>query len=81
MDCPGCGIQRSFIALLRGELWNSLQFYPALLPMLGLLLFTAFHFIYRFSFGAKVIIGLQLIVVTLVTSQYLYKIFNHQIFH
>lgn len=81
MDCPGCGLQRSFIALLKGDLWHSFQLYPALLPMLGLLAFTSFHFIYKFSFGTKVIIGLQIIVVTLITSQYLYKIFHHQIFH
>jgi uncharacterized protein DUF2752 len=40
--CPGCGMQRSFIALLRGDLLQSLQYHPALLPLLltSLLLFV-----------------------------------------
>lgn len=33
-DCPGCGIQRAFIALLKGDLLGSLQLYPALIPLL-----------------------------------------------
>ncbi len=81
MDCPGCGLQRSFIALLKGELFNSLQLYPALLPILGLILFTLSHFIFKFSFGAKIIIGIQIIVVIIITTHYIYKIFHHQIFH
>lgn len=34
LDCPGCGMQRSFIALLRGDLVESFSLYPALLPLL-----------------------------------------------
>lgn len=34
VDCPGCGFQRSFIALLKGNISQSFKFYPALIPML-----------------------------------------------
>jgi hypothetical protein len=37
-DCPGCGFQRSFIELLKGNLGESFRLYPPLLPIL--LLFT-----------------------------------------
>lgn len=33
-DCPGCGFQRSFLALLRGNLQESLHLYPATIPLL-----------------------------------------------
>ncbi|WP_246001891.1 DUF2752 domain-containing protein [Mucilaginibacter gracilis] len=33
-DCPGCGFQRSLIALLKGDVINSFYLYPATLPIL-----------------------------------------------
>jgi len=33
-DCPGCGFQRSFVALLKGDLQGSLHLYPATIPIL-----------------------------------------------
>ncbi len=33
-DCPGCGLQRSCIALLKGNAVESFKMYPALIPML-----------------------------------------------
>ncbi|MDB5130365.1 MAG: hypothetical protein JWR02_114, partial [Mucilaginibacter sp.] len=34
IDCPGCGFQRSVIALIQGNLHQSLQLYPAAIPLL-----------------------------------------------
>ena len=34
MECPGCGMQRSLIALLKGNLMESLQYHAALIPFL-----------------------------------------------
>ncbi len=33
-DCPGCGMQRAFISLLKGNLSESLHYHPALIPFL-----------------------------------------------
>jgi hypothetical protein len=33
-DCPGCGMQRAFIALLKGDLATSLSYHPALIPFI-----------------------------------------------
>lgn len=41
VDCPGCGMQRSFIELMKGNIADSLLLYPALIPtmlMIGLLI-------------------------------------------
>lgn len=54
-DCPGCGMQRSFIELLKGNLTESFQLYPALLPTLFTLSFTGLHLIFKFRNGASVI--------------------------
>lgn len=34
IDCPGCGFQRSVIALLNGNLHQSLRLYPSTIPLL-----------------------------------------------
>ena len=34
-DCPGCGFQRSLIALMEGRFLDSIQIYPATLLMLA----------------------------------------------
>ncbi|MDQ3048580.1 MAG: DUF2752 domain-containing protein [Bacteroidota bacterium] len=55
LDCPGCGMQRSFIELMKGNLYESFVFYPALIPVLFTLLFTFAHLIFSFRNGAAVI--------------------------
>ncbi|WP_183564473.1 DUF2752 domain-containing protein [Mucilaginibacter sp. SP1R1] len=39
IDCPGCGFQRSLIALLQGDIQQSFALYP---PTIPLLLFFAY---------------------------------------
>jgi hypothetical protein len=34
IDCPGCGFQRSVLALLQGDLHKSFQFYPPAIPLI-----------------------------------------------
>jgi hypothetical protein len=48
VDCPGCGFQRSVLALIEGNFKNSLYLYPATIPLLVtaiyLLLDAKYHF-------------------------------------
>lgn len=80
MQCMGCGMQRSAIALLKGDFTGSLILYPALIPLLSLCVFTVAHLIFRFSAGARIIMFLQIMVVTIMLVHYFYKIFTSQIF-
>lgn len=47
----GCGMQRSFILLLKGDVVDSFQMYPALIPIIGMLLFLIIHIKFKFENG------------------------------
>ena len=34
LDCPGCGFQRSVLALFKGDIQQSFSFYPPTIPLL-----------------------------------------------
>lgn len=44
IDCPGCGFQRSLLALFKGNLNDSLHMYPATVPFLLTVLFVLFSY-------------------------------------
>lgn len=79
MECPGCGMQRSFIALLKGHLAESLFLHPATVPMLALIIYAVYHLLTRRPNGAKIIVILQLTVALLTFVFYIYKISTRQI--
>lgn len=55
IDCPGCGIQRSFIEFLKGNYLLSFNFYPALLPVIFTLSLTGVHLYFKLTNGAAFI--------------------------
>ena len=74
IDCPGCGMQRSFIALLKGDLAGSLSLHPATILILVMFLFTALHIRFKFRHGATVIIFLYATIAIITLIFYIYKI-------
>jgi len=78
-DCPGCGLQRSIITLLEGDLVKSVQLYPATIPILFCLIFTALHLKFKFKFGPEIIKGAYILSSLIIVVSYIYKIFTHQI--
>jgi hypothetical protein len=79
IECPGCGFQRSVIALFRGDIRTSLELYPATIPLLFLIGYVALHVKYDFRHGATVIKYLYLGVATIVLVFYIYKVLNHKL--
>ncbi|CAN5389605.1 hypothetical protein BH10BAC1_BH10BAC1_09210 [soil metagenome] len=72
-DCPGCGMQRAFIELLKGNLVISIHLYPALIPTIFTLLFTVAHLILKFKNGASIIKYSFVSTVAIVLISYILK--------
>lgn len=79
IDCPGCGIQRSFVALMKGDVVESLKFYPATVPILLLVVFTGIHLKFDLKNGAFFIKLLYIAITLIIVINYTYKIFTHQL--
>ena len=73
IDCPGCGFQRSVVALLQGHLNTSLHLYPATIPILTIGLFTVVDT--RLGFDEKGYLKKTLYIGTaaLITGAYILK--------
>jgi hypothetical protein len=74
-DCPGCGMQRSFIELLKGNFKESFYLYPALFPAFVTLGLTTLHLKFKFKNGADYIKYSFLFTVTVVVTNYMLKMF------
>ncbi len=80
IECPGCGMQRSLVALLRGDWAGSFSLYPALLPILFTFIFLPLHLKFKFRHGAKVLQWLFIFSIAIVVFNYIYKIVNGKIY-
>ncbi|MGB9745690.1 MAG: DUF2752 domain-containing protein [Bacteroidales bacterium] len=72
IPCPGCGMQRAFAELLRGHIFESIRLYPALIPLLFLLVFLILHIVFRFRNGAAIIKYSFIGTAGIVIFQYIY---------
>lgn len=77
IDCFGCGMQRSFIELLKGNLVESFYLYPALIPMILMLLFLIVHLIFKFENGGTWLKYIFIFVVAIVVINFIFKLINH----
>jgi hypothetical protein len=73
-ECPGCGTQRAFIELLRGNVINSIAIFPALIPSLILIALLAVHLVFKLRHGALYIKILFIINVIIMVLNYIYKL-------
>ena len=72
--CPGCGMQRSILALLQGRVVESISLYPALIPILLMLIYLGLHLTYKYEHGAKRLVQIFITVSLIIVTSYVYKI-------
>jgi len=74
IDCFGCGMQRSIVALLNGNFSESFYMYPALIPMLFMFLFLIAHLVLKFKNGATWLKYNFILVVSIVVISFILKL-------
>lgn len=75
IDCMGCGLQRSFVFLLKGKLIEAFLMYPAIYPMIFLFVFIIFDCFYKINNGEKIKLGLAILTLFTVVTSYIFKLF------
>lgn len=72
-DCLGCGAQRAFILVLRGDFLSAFKMYPAIYTLLLLLLFLIVNLFKKFKGDWYVKAGLILVNAVVIIVAYFYK--------
>lgn len=76
-DCPSCGLQRSIIYLLKGDIWASLQIFPSIFPFLFIWMLLPIHLIFKLKYGAFFIKNLAIISGVIMFIHFIYKILKY----
>ena len=72
-DCLGCGAQRAFVLVFKGEFMAAFKMFPAIYPILLLLLFLIVNLFFKFKGDWYVKAGLIIFSAITVVAAYLYK--------
>lgn len=77
-DCPGCGFQRSVVALLNGDFAQSFQLYPPTIPFLLSLVLGIGAWVFKFNQNSKWLKAMYFFTGFVVFVSYIYKmLFQH----
>src|SRR3954470_21884809 len=76
IDCPGCGMTRAFIALLKGDLSGSLHYHPGLIPFLLTLIVLLLQLKIKHPRGGFLIMWLFIATSGITLINFLLKLFT-----
>ena len=68
VDCLGCGMQRSFVLLMKGEFVEAFRMYPAIYTLVILGLFVLIHMKKQFKNGKRIIVTLAILNLGIILS-------------
>ncbi|RNL90648.1 DUF2752 domain-containing protein [Sinomicrobium pectinilyticum] len=76
IDCPGCGFQRSFMALLQGDIQKSVELYPATIPLLLLFAVAFWHKKFAPERGSTIFKILFFLTGSIIAISYILKMYR-----
>ncbi len=76
MDCPGCGLQRSLVHLFSGEFAEAFHIYPAIYPMVLLLIAVGVGQFVKLKFDFLIKVALGILTAVVIVVNYILKLNN-----
>lgn len=75
IDCPGCGTQRAFVMVCKGDFVEAFYMFPAIYTTILFFIFVALHFLDKSRNYTKFIIIFAIVNGIIMLSAYLGKLF------
>lgn len=79
IDCPGCGLQRGSLELLKGNFSASWQVYPPATIIITTIIFLLLHLVFKFRHGAAILKYLYIVAAITIIFNYISKFFSNQL--
>ena len=73
-DCPGCGLQRSIMLLIQGDLVAAFYMYPAIFALIPLALVLITNKFFNYKYANHLIITLSISSVAMILINYIFKL-------
>ncbi len=73
IECPGCGMQRSFISLLKGNFFESLNYHAAIIPLIIAIILLIIQLIIDHEKGGKWVMWAFIITTGITVVQFIVK--------
>ena len=73
ISCPMCGFQRALIELLKGNLWESMVIFPALIPLIITLFLGVIFLIFKAKRLKKVVLTFLIVDLAIMVLTSLYN--------
>ena len=73
IECMGCGFQRSLVLVFQGQFEAAFYMYPAIYTLILLFGFLILHLKFQFKRGAKILLALFILNITIIVINYILK--------